>query len=281
MRVFVAGGDRRQAELVHLLRRDGHEVIPFGLDLWDVCGPDSLDLAAEADIVVLPLPLCKEEGMLHCATKAVSMDEVWKKLCPHQLILAGQIQKEELRRAESRGLQVVDYFRREELTVANAAATAEGTVQIAMEQMDEMLLGKRVLVLGFGRIGKLLCSRFSAMGAVVSAAARKAEQLEWIRAYGWNGIRMDALDDTLPGCDLVINTIPAMVLSSPRLKRLPENCLLIDVASEPGIDFAAARQLGLQTIYAKGIPGRKVPRSAAEIILRTLYYIMEERREGA
>ena len=48
-------------------------------------------------------------------------------------------------------------------------------------------------------------------------------------------------------------------------------------ASVPGIDLAAAEALGLSCVWARSLPGRMVPRTAAEVIRDAVYYIMEER----
>ena len=55
--------------------------------------------------------------------------------------------------------------------IANAVPTAEGAVQLAMEELPITLHGARVLVVGFGRVGKLTAHRFRALGARVSVAA--------------------------------------------------------------------------------------------------------------
>ena len=65
-RFGVIGGDRRQAELARLLRRDGHRVVTYGLQEWKPGGEATLDQAAGQEIVVLPLPLCRGEQVLNC-----------------------------------------------------------------------------------------------------------------------------------------------------------------------------------------------------------------------
>lgn len=51
--------------------------------------------------------------------------------------------------------------------IMNAVPTAEGAIQIAMEQTDVTLHGLPVLVIGHGRIGSLLARRLAALGAKV------------------------------------------------------------------------------------------------------------------
>lgn len=273
----VIGGDRRQAELARLLAADGNTVCTYGLDRWKPGGEGSLDHAALADTVILPLPLCKGDGVLNCEEGPVPTTDLFRRLHPGQMILAGQVKPQQRQEAAACGLTLEDYFLREELTVANAAATAEAAIQVAMEQLDRTLLGMPCLVLGFGRIGKLLSHRLHGLGAQVTATARKPEDLAWIRAFGWRPLETGALDGKLGAFGAVFSTIPSPVLGAPLLAQLPKDCLCVDLASVQGIDLAAAERLGLPHVWARSLPGRMVPRTAAAVIRDAVYYILEER----
>ena len=267
----VVGGDRRQAELGRLLAGDGHSVRTYGLDRWKPVGADTLDRAASADVVILPLPLCRGDGVLNCEEGAVPTADLFRRLRPQQRILAGQVRPQQRREAEALGLMVEDYFLREELAVANAAATAEGAVQTAMEHLDRTLLGLDCLVIGFGRIGKLLSCRLHGLGARVTATARKPEDLAWIRAYGYQALETGRLDGHLSAFGAVFNTVPSPVLGAPLLRQLPEDCLLMDLASVRGIEAAEGK-----TLWARSLPGRLSPRTAAAAIRDAVYYILLE-----
>ncbi len=269
----IIGGDRRQAELSQLLAGDGHSVRTYGLDRWKPIGADSLDHAASADVVILPLPLCKGDGVLNCEEGAVPTADLFRRLRPRQRILAGQVRPQQHQEAESFGLTVEDYFLREELAVANAAATAEGAIQTAMERLDQTLLGMNCLVIGFGRIGKLLSCRLRGLGAHVTATARNPEDLAWIRAYGYSDLETGTLDGHLSSFGAVFNTVPFPVLTGPLLAQLPQNCLLVDLASVRGIETA---ENGPEVLWARSLPGRLTPRSAAAAIRDAVYYILSE-----
>ena len=61
------------------------------------------------------------------------------------------------------------------------------------------------------------------------------------------------------------------------LPMVPNQCLCIDLASKPGgIDFRAAEQLGLETIWALGLPGKVAPGSAGQAIVDTILQILTE-----
>jgi dipicolinate synthase subunit A len=272
----LIGGDRRQAELAGLLAADGKEVRTYGLDAWKPVGAVSLDEAAAADVVLLPLPLCKDDGVLNCETDPMLTAELFRRFRPGQRVLAGQIKPQQYQEAEACGLTLEDYFLREELTVANAAATAEAALQVAMEYLDRTLLGQDCLVLGFGRIGKLLSFRLHGLGASVTAAARKPADRAWIRAYGWRALDTGDLDGKLGDFSVVFNTVPSMLLDGPLVAQLPKRCLCVDLASKPGMDQSAAEGLDLNFVWARSLPGRLTPRTAAEAIRDAVYYILLE-----
>lgn len=275
----VIGGDRRQAELVKLLEQDGERVASYGLDGWYSGREVPLEEAVKADVVVLPLPLCVEDELLNCRETRLPTKELFACMEPSQLVLAGQVKELQRREAAERGLDLRDYFLREELTVANAAATAEAALQVAMERLDCALLGMSCLVVGFGRIGKLLSHRLRALGAEVVATARRPEDLAWIRAYGFQYMRTDELEG-LERFGLVFNTVPAPLLTGSRIERLPKGCLCVDLASAPGIDAVAAAESGVDLVWARALPGRCVPVTAARAILNTVrYMILEERSD--
>ena len=179
--------------------------------------------------------------------------------------------------AEQAEVVFFDYFAREELEIANAVPTVEGAIQIAMEELPTTLFGIRALVLGFGRLGKLLAHRLKGLGANVTVAARSYGDLAWIEAYGYQSERMEQLDGWLGGYQMVINTVPARVLDRARLADLDEGTLVIDLASKPGgVDRKAADRLGRQVIWALSLPGKVAPVTAGGAIRSTIYNMLHE-----
>ena len=267
----MIGGDRRQEVLLELLRKDGYPVAAYG-----VAGEKDWEEAVSAEVVLLPLPLCQEGDTLNIIGENRGAGALFRRLRREQLILAGQIKPAQTVEALELGLNLIDYFKRGELTVANAAATAEGTVQVILERMDRSLLGSRCLVLGFGRIGKLLSYRLTAMGAQVTAAARRPESQAWAKAYGYQALNIESLEGKLAEFDVVVNTVPAPVFGVSCLRELKPGSLCVDVASVQGIDLAGAEKLGLPNTWARALPGKLVPHTAGCIIRDAVYTIIKE-----
>lgn len=162
------------------------------------------------------------------------------------------------------------YARREEYQIAIARLTAEGA--IALLRPEAWLSGAHILLLGYGRIARLLARELQKAGALVTAAARSGEQRAWAEAEGIEALPLDALSGALDRFDVIIGTIPAPVLTEPLLALVRKDALLLELASAPGgIDAAAAHERGLRYIRAPGLPAKYAPERAA-VILRDAVY---------
>lgn len=205
------------------------------------------------------------------------MTDVLAPLSPGQMLCGGRVDPVTAALAAERGLTIRDYFAREELAVANAVPTAEGAVQIAMEQLPITIHGARVLVVGFGRVGRALAQRLAALGAKVTVAARRYESLAWAQASGYGAEQTGQLAGWLCGYDLVVNTVPALVMGEAELADLKPDCLVLDLASKPGgVDLEAAGRLGRTVIWALSLPGKVAPVTAGAAIKNTIYHMLHE-----
>lgn len=280
---WVAGGDLRQVRLAQLLQEDGHTVQTYAMEHRPqpglLSGSDTIRGMEQADCVILPLPVTAERGILNASLSdlRIPVEDIFEALSPGQIVCAGKVPPKLRVLAERKKLVLRDYFEREELAVANAVPTAEGAIQIAMEELTTTIFGLRVLVIGFGRIGKILAHRLQGMGAKVTVSARKYSDLAWIEAYGYTPEHTGQLTGWLGAYDLIINTVPSRVLELNQLTDLKENCLVIDLASRPGgVDRTAAAQLGVKVIWALSLPGKVAPDTSGRIIKDTVYHILQE-----
>ena len=279
--ITVFGGDLRQVHLARMLLEDGRDAVTWGLDQGGAPNGVPLNTALERDILILPLPVCRSGRLnLPLTDTELRPEQLWPRLRYDQLLLGGMTRELSTQLMADFGLTLLDYYDREETQVANAVPTAEGALQLAMESTDRTLLGSRCLVIGYGRIGRLLADRLLALGAEVTVSARKYGDLAWIDAWGCRSVRTGALAGQMDRFDLIFNTVPALILDGAKLRETREDSVIIELASSPGgIDIEAARQLGRQVILAPGLPGKAAPRSAAAAVRDSIYHILEERGE--
>ncbi len=287
MKFAVIGGDMRTVLLCSLLGADGHDVRAYAMeDRTDIDARlcrSAAEAARDAHCVILPLPACSAPGQLNApfSPAAVDICALLEEIPGHIPICAGRVDPLLAEAAALRSGPLVDYFAREELAVCNAAVTAEGALEVLMKNTPRTLFGSRVLVIGFGRIGKLLAHRLRALGAHVAVSSRSCADMAWCRSYGYEALDTRALEGALGVFDAVVNTVPALILNEKLLSRLKPGTLCVDLASRPGgVDLDAAARLGVATVWALSLPGKTAPASAGEAIRDTIYNIMGELNYG-
>ena len=279
----VVGGDLRCAYLAGLLAADGYKVITSGFDSTDLppcvtgCTNPSQAIPL-ADFVILPVPVSTDGSTLNAPFSRVriTLEQVLNAVRPNQPLVGGAITPEVREEAEKRGLKIVDFLHREELAIYNAVPTAEGAIQLAMEELPITISGSRCLITGYGRVGRTLSRLLIALGADVTIAARKFADLAWADTYGCIPVELKNLSDA-GDFDVVFNTVPALIFDYEHLQKMDKNTLLIDLASRPGgIDFSAAAELQIKTIWALSLPGRVAPKSSGQIIKNTILNMIKE-----
>ena len=285
-RVAIVGGDLRIVKLAIMLAKDNNEVYVFGLenaeDLKDndnIIQCDTIKKAIQnVDIVIGPIPFSSNGTTLNTpfSEKEITIREMMH-VINAKVLIAGGISPEVYEMANDEYIEIIDIMKREELAVLNTIATAEGTIQLAIENTNKILHGSEVLILGFGRIGKVLARKLAGLSVRVTCAARKDEDLAWIQAYGHKATNINAIGENLKSFDIIINTVPHLILSEEKLQYVKKECLLIDLASNPGgIDKKAVKERNLKFVWALSLPGKVAPTTSAEFIKETIYNILKE-----
>ncbi len=161
--------------------------------------------------------------------------------------------------------------------IPNAVPTAEGAIEIAIAETPFTIHGSKSLVLGYGKIGKILSKDLYALGAQTYVEARKYADLAMIEGHGYEPLPLDNLKDHIHEFDIIFNTIPSLILDDEILAKVKKDALIIDLASKPGgIDFDAAKSYGLKVIWALSLPGKIAPVSSGAIIKDTIMNIIKE-----
>ena len=166
---------------------------------------------------------------------------------------------------------------REELLVANAIPTAEGAIKIAIEETDITLHNNNMLIIGYGRIGTVLCTMLRGMGAYVSTIVNSSHAAALARSCGHKAIFYEDMDTHLKEADVIFNTVPEILLDKRNMKHIRKDTLIIDLASPPyGVDVNASRDFGLKVLFTNSLPGKIAPVTTAGYILETVNHIIAE-----
>ncbi len=276
LNISIVGGDLRIIRLAEMYAQEGKNVYIYGLEKYflesnlpniELC--QSLKEAAiNSDIVISGMPFSKNGENVNApfSSSQIKIKDLKNEL-NNKTFIAGGIPKD----FYDEKIKNVDLLQIDELTILNAIPTVEGAIKIAIEEREETIHESNVLICGFGRIGKILCNRFKALGANVYCAARKDTDLAWIREKRYFPLRYVELCDYAPKFNIVINTVPTIIIKEKELDCLNKDVLIIDVASAPGgIDKEYAEKKKIKVITALGIPGKEMPKTAASYIKKII-----------
>lgn len=279
MKAAIIGGDKRMLFAAKAFFEDGFEVGAAGFDgLVSMCGIRVMSVeeaAVWSDITVLPVrPVSDGRLSAPFSAEKPPIAEL-ARMTGKKPIFTGC---SELISPYAEG-RVFDYAARDDFTYRNAELTAEGALSIILSEYEGSVFGSRILVLGCGRIGKLLSMYLKALNADVTVAARKLSDRSVIGLCGLRAV--DFTDIEYDGYDIIFNTVPAVVLDAQAVGRLREDVFIIDLASKPGgVDFDAAKRRGLTCIHALSLPGKTAPSAAGRIIKDTITTIIKEENGG-
>lgn len=281
-KIALLGGDQRQEFLSRELSRKGFSVVGFGNSV----APAGQNLAAAlegASAVILPVPASRDGVHLSKGEQEapeLPFAEVLDRLPAGTLLLGGALLPEWNSAAKARGILCADYYLSETVQLRNALPTAEGAIMLAMRELPVTLSGAQTAVVGYGRIGSLLAEKLIALGAKVGVLARSPEALVKAELHGAEVYRLGkGVPPFFRGARVLFNTVPERILEPYFLQTLPQNCILIELASAPGgFDPDFANAAGLRIIPAQGLPGRFYPETAGKILADAVCAILSRER---
>ncbi len=302
--VAVLGGDLRQHYLADYMVKTGCEVTCFGVmpipisDDGPSPGDCSFSIASSLretvsarDWILGPMPFSRDGEHLYAAPTepagimpeesaeimpeksagimpeepaGIALVELAALLRPSQTLVGGGIPESFSDVCARKQVTVIDLMEDEALARANAALTAEGLLSMLIAQTPFSLTDRHFLILGFGRCGQEIAWLLSGFSAALTAYDHDPKRIGLATLQGFS-------TDLSLDYDVIINTIPAQVLTGQQLAQLPPHCMLFDIASAPfGFDLKTARELGLALIRCPGIPGAMMPQTAGELIGKSI-----------
>lgn len=222
-----------------------------------------------SNILISGIPLSKDNIIVNApySDKEIRLEEIYSNI-ENKNFIAGGIP---IQFYENKTIKNIDLLQLEELTILNAIPTAEGTIKIAIEETETTIHESKIMIFGYGRIGKILCKNLKSLGADVYCVARKEVDLAWIREEGYIPVTYQEVENEANKIDIIINTVPSLVIEEKIIKKLRQSCLIIDVASNPGgVDKNMAKRYKIKVITALGIPGKIAPLTTAKYIKETI-----------
>lgn len=269
----LIGGDERTSYMLPYLLQKGYRVICYAtapIALEEECTglyAESLEEAVEqSQCIIGGIPLVKEGRLCSGQRKeGMELEKMYHGMKKSQRVFGGVIPEEFSEWCAERDISCYDFMKDEALAVFNAIATAEGAILEALIHQKTNLHGSRSLVLGYGRCGRVLAEKLKGMGARVTVCSRSEIELAGANALGMDTLLLKDLEDKIQSYEYIYNTVPAVLLRKNMLKRMRRDVLVIDIASVPGgVDYVAAKELGIHALHCLGLPGKYAPKISAK-----------------
>ncbi len=258
--ILIIGGDDRLLVTEKQLIRQGFRVGTLGLKA------EEHGSFAESDVYLLPVPSTRDgKHVFAPLTGAVIPLAAVTQAAGDRLVLGCN--------CNLNVANYIDYGSLDGYSLLNAVPTAEGAIKLAIENTDFTLWKSRVLVIGYGRVGKILADRLRALGCSVTVSARKSGDLCLADALHYDYVRTEDLNRTPLDYDIVFNTVDHLVLDEQTLRE-SRISLMIELASKNGFDMETAKACGIKAIKAPGLPGKVAPVTAGKILSQTVTEIL-------
>ena len=278
----LIGGDMRQIYLAQKFKEDGNNILISGFENLKSTdfNFDSLDLKTvitKSDYIILPVPVTRNGINLNAPYSSINI-EINKKVVSlfKNKVVFGGIISSLFECVNKTKFISKDYYFREDFIIQNAIPTVEAAIKIALNESITTIFGSNCLVIGYGRIGKILSKTLKNIGANVTVSARNTKDLTWANINKFKTVNISNCSSDL-NMDLVFNTVPAEILDFKALSLLKSVNVIIDLASSPGgVVKKAAEQFNIKVISALGLPGKHFPKTAGRIIANVIYKMIEE-----
>ena len=286
MQIAVIGGDARQLEIIRKLTELDARLSLIGFEQLDHAFTgavkekiNEIDFSS-IDAFILPVAGTNLQGQVETIfsnEKVVLTEEILSSTPNHCTIYSGITNPFLTGLTTKTNRRLVQLFARDDVAIYNSIPTVEGTIMMAIQHTDFTIHGSNVAVLGLGRCGMSVARAFHALGAKVKVGARKSEHLARITEMGVTPFHLNDLEKEVQNTDIIINTIPHLVLSAAVLSKIPVHTLIIDIASKPGgTDFRYAEKRGIKALLAPSLPGIVAPKTAGQILADVLSQLLEE-----
>ncbi|MNN09769.1 Dipicolinate synthase subunit A [compost metagenome] len=285
--IVFLGGDARQVEVINKCVELDASVHIVGFDQLEspLQGARNIklspDLLGEADVIVLPVIGCDDQGVIAAPfskAEVVLKQETFAAIREGTLVYTGMAKSFLKRMSAEYGFRLIELLDRDDVAIYNSIPTAEGAVMMAIQNTDITIHGSSCIVLGIGRTGFTLAKTLQGLGANVQVGVRREADVARAIQMGWKPFKTTDLSASTGDVDLIFNTIPTMIITAQIISKLPRKAVIIDLASAPGgTDFRFAEKRGIKALLAPGLPGIVAPKTAGIIIANTLCQsILEE-----
>lgn len=261
--VLIIGGDERQRRLRKHLSDDGYTVTH--IESKADCLPSDLK---ENKIIFLPVPVSKDREHIYSdnGNSELRLTDIIEQISSDSVVFGGNFDASVRQYFEDEAIEFHDCLKSELLELQNGYFTSQGALRLLLDNTEELLVGKNVLITGFGKIATPLAALLDKIGMNVTVAARNELQLKSAAMSGYIPVELKKME-TLKGYDYIFNTVPYRIFNEKLIETADEKTVYFELAAAPfGADKEILQKCGLIFVGGSSLPGRFLPDSSAKML---------------
>lgn len=274
IKIAVIGGDKREEVMIRCLAEAGHSITVLSDKEYThpniTSYTDLKKVVKDHPLIIAPMSNTDQKGVVKSTfveSRVQLTEDFFGSLDKKALFFIGIAKPIIKKYLENSSIQYIETAKIDELAILNAIPTAEGAIKIAIEESDITIHDSKIITYGLGKVGLSLAWRLKALGAISYAVTRDRAAIARGKDMGIQMLTYDQLEENLPEMDIVFNTVPAKIINRESIALMKKSAVIIDLASAPGgVDFKAAKEMGIKSVLALGLPGKDAPVTAGKIL---------------
>ena len=281
MNVLFLGGDKRYLEIINYFidRKFNVDLVGFINNYPNTNNKKINDInISKYDIIFFPINGVMENNVVK-GDEIIVVDENLLKDTKDDVIIFSGIKTKCLEKILKKYYKEAIYLMEEkDVVLDNAVITVEGILADIINNTEISICGANIMVIGYGNIGKKLVDALRCLRANVLVSVKKEDDYICLKHKGIYAVYSDDLYAMRLGLNvsnIIINTVPTLILDKKYIDSVQNNAYVLDIASYPyGVDKDYLDQKQIRNKIYSGIPGKVAPISAGRILTKKIDKIL-------
>lgn len=287
MKVLFLGGDKRQLEIINHLVDNEHDIDVVGYDKYNFDrNVTKVDLNRlkmnKYNVIIFPVSGVYDDYSVVSDfddKKLIIYPDLLTNINDKAIIFTGIKTKVLDEMLKYTGRDPIVLMDKEDIKKRNSIPTAEGIIADLIMNTKFTIDGSKIFVLGYGHVGKQLTDKLKALGAILTVGVLTKEEYKDIIGKNMSAIITNdrkLMHQIIPISDIIVNTVPDVILDEDYLRCVNKNVYILDIASHPhGVDFKTANELQIRNKLYMGIPAKVAPKTSGQILAKEIESIIE------
>ena len=273
MNILILGGDLRYLEIIdNLSVKNNVDVVGYkNTYINDKVNKINLDEVCidKYNSIIFPVNGVMDDNFIRCRfnNTSIRLDDDFLVGCRKDCLIFSGISTPNLDKLlRNASMDCIYMMNDKEVVRSNSIPTVEGIIADIVLNTDITINDSRVLVFGYGNIGKVLVKYLNLLGAHVTVSVIEPDDKKVLDSLGISCFYSN---------DIIVNTVPNTVIDNSLIKYINRSCYVLDISSHPhGIDREVLDEFFIENKLYLGIPGKVAPKTSGKILIKKINQVM-------